>query len=122
MRYAIPFALLLAGCIDKVSQVAGIGAIYTTRCSSRMLPKEVVFEAQCEPAPCDSAFRSVAVNQVVVAILPNTEVVGYAERVCLQDLSKASQLFAPQLNGEPVATPATAPTPDAKSASPGDAP
>jgi hypothetical protein len=109
MRYAIPLALLFTGCVEKVSQVAGVGANYTTRCSARMTPKELEFETQCEPAPCDPTFRSVAVNHVVVAIVPNTEVIGYAERVCIQDLSKASQLFAPQLNGEPVATPAETP-------------
>ena len=106
MRYTIPLAIMLTGCVDEVNQVAGVGAIYTTRCSSRMTPKEAVFEAQCEPSPCEPTFRSVAINQVVVAIVPNTEVVGYAERVCIQDLSKASQFFAPQLNGEPVTAPA----------------
>lgn len=95
---AIGLVLLLSGCIDGVTQVAGVGATYTTRCSAWMEPKDSEFVARCTPASCDIHFESVAVNQVVVAFDPGEKVLGYAERVCLQDLSNASALFQPELD------------------------
>jgi len=43
----------------------------------------------------------VAVNHVVVALDPGEKVIGYAERVCLQDLSNASALFQPEVEPPP---------------------
>jgi hypothetical protein len=97
----------LAGCINGgVDQIAGVGATYSTRCSARMTPKGQEFTADCTPTPCTPPFQSVAVNHIVVAVVPNTEVLGFAERVCLQDLSKASQLFGPPGAENAVAPPA----------------
>lgn len=106
-RVSAPGALLLgsslalAGCIERVNQVAGVGTVYTTRCSAEMTPRGAEFVAACAPPACEDRFASAAVNHVVVALEPNERVLGYAERVCLQDLSAASALFHPDMGGEP---------------------
>lgn len=116
--------LLLAalfGCIDHVSQVAGTGAVYTTRCAAEMTATGPEWEARCKPPACADHFESVAVGNVVVAIDPNGKVAGYAERTCLQDLSNASALFQPVI--EPAEPPPGEPTPAAappEPAVPGD--
>lgn len=85
----------LLGCIDTVNQVAGTGSVYSTRCSAEMSVKGDIFEARCQPAACLDGWRSGPVNQVIVAMDPGNKIVGYAERVCLQDLSNATALYAP---------------------------
>ena len=110
--------LLLSGCLSGVTQVAGTGAVYTTRCSADMDARSDGYYARCEPAACDPHFKSTATNQVVVALDPGNRVLGYAERVCIQDLSNASALFQPVVetpDGEPA--PAT-PAADGKPTSP----
>ena len=100
---ALVVALLLAppGCIDRVNQVAGVGTVYTTRCSAEMEPRGSEYTATCTPPACEDRFASAAINHVVVALEPNERVLGYAERVCLQDLSAASALFHPDMGGDP---------------------
>jgi hypothetical protein len=85
----------LAGCIDRVEQVAGTGAVYHTRCSASMEPKGQELEARCVPPSCREDYDSAAVNHVVVALEPDERVIGYAERVCVQDLSSATARFRP---------------------------
>ena len=87
--------------MDGVSQVAGVGAVYTTRCSADMDAQESRYLARCTPEPCAPRFTSVAVSDVVVALDPGRKVVGYRERVCVQDLSNATALFNPVLEPEP---------------------
>lgn len=87
--------LLLSGCVNGVNQVAGTGAIYHTRCSSDMLPIDGQYRAQCEPEPCLSSYVTGPVSHVVVALDPGRKIVGYAERVCIQDLARSSGLFNP---------------------------
>jgi hypothetical protein len=110
--------LALAGCIDGVTQVAGVGAVYTTRCSAEMEIHGVELEARCQPPTCSEHFSSAAVNQVVVAVDPGSKVFGYAERVCLQDLSNASRLFQPPMEEEPTRP---APAASTEPATPGKA-
>jgi hypothetical protein len=98
------------GCIEGVNQVAGMGAVYTTRCSSEMDVRGGEFFARCTPQSCDSHFESATVSHVVVALDPGRKVVGYAERVCLQDLSSASALFNP-VPEPPAEAPAPTPAP-----------
>lgn len=101
VRIVFFFAVLsLVGCIDGVQQVAGTGAVYSTRCSANMLPKGEGYETQCEPAPCALRYESVALNDVVVALDPGRKVIGVRERVCVQDLAAASALFNPVLQAE----------------------
>lgn len=89
--------LSLLGCIDGgVVQVAGTGALYTTRCSSVMEAHGDAFHATCTPPACADSYDSVAESDVVVAVDPGRKIVGYRERVCVQDLSSASPMFAPQ--------------------------
>ena len=109
----MPLLLLWMGCISGVTQVAGTGAVYTTRCSSDMDPVNSTYVARCTPPSCDEHFHSTAVNNVVVALDPGNKVVGYGERVCLQDLSQASALFSPVPvdTDEPTAIAPTAATP-----------
>jgi hypothetical protein len=107
----VPLLLLLAGCISGVTQVAGTGAVYTTRCSSDMDPTNGEYKARCTPPDCDTHFHSSTVSNVVVAFDPGNRVLGYAERVCLQDLSQASAMFTPAQDDATttVATPAAKP-------------
>lgn len=94
MTRALPLAaLLLAGCIQGVTQVAGTGSVYATRCSAVMEAKGEEFYARCTPPSCETQYTSGPVNHVVVAIDPGKKVLGYAERICIQDLSEASALF-----------------------------
>jgi hypothetical protein len=92
---AVWLLLLTTGCVSGVTQVAGTGAIYTTRCSSEMEVKGVEYFARCVPSSCDKTFKDEGVNQVVVAVEPGEKIVGYAERLCVQDLSDASAKFMP---------------------------
>lgn len=89
--------VLLGGCVDGVTQVAGVGATYSTRCSSIMDTQGAEYTARCTPPSCDARFHSAAVNHVVVAVVPDERVVGYSERICLQDLSQASAMFHPEV-------------------------
>ena len=112
-------AIGMAGCVQGVTQVAGVGATYTTRCSADMTPTDGQYVANCEPARCDASFREAALSHVVVAIVPDVKVLGYAERVCLQDLSDASSHFAPPdpAAAAPAADPSR-PTPDQSEGTP----
>lgn len=87
--------LPLAGCIDGLNQVAGTGALYHTRCSADMFQEAGQYRAQCTPEDCTAGFEPGPTSHVVVALDPGRKVVGYAERVCIQDLSRASRLFNP---------------------------
>lgn len=113
---------LLTGCVDNLSQVAGTGATYTVRCSAAMevLDGEI-YRARCEPAACAGRFESGPVSHVVVAVEPGAKLYGYAERVCIQDLSSATGLFHPALveppeGGNPAPTPAIRPEGPAEAA------
>ncbi len=101
-RLASVFAILLlgTGCLEGVTQVAGVGAVYTTACSADMEVKGVEYTARCTPPPCAKTFDSVSVSDVVVALDPGRKVVGYKQRVCVQDLSQASAMFTPALNAD----------------------
>ncbi len=95
MRWTVP-AMALTGCVQGgVTQVAGVGASYTTRCSAEMEVRGDEYFARCVPDSCETNFHSGPVSHVVVALDPGRRIVGYAERVCLQDLSEASALFQP---------------------------
>jgi hypothetical protein len=107
---SLAFALLGAGCISGLTQVAGTGALYYTRCSADMSLEGAVYRAQCTPEDCTLGFAAGPVNHVVVALDPGRKVIGYAERVCVQDLSRASGLFDPTLLSAEPLSPAT-PTP-----------
>lgn len=96
MRSAL-LLVLTTGCISELNQAAGTGALYYTRCSADMLPTEAGYKAQCEPEQCLAGFTTGPVGHVVVALDPGRKVVGYAERICLQDLARASGLFNPAL-------------------------
>lgn len=87
----------LTGCISELNQTAGVGALYHTRCSADMVPTEGAYRARCTPEDCAPGFTPGPVSHVVVALDPGRKVVGYAERVCLQDLSEASERFRPAL-------------------------
>lgn len=87
--------LLTTGCIDEVTQVAGTGSLYTTRCSAEMDVAGLEYTARCTPPACAARYSDVAVNHVVVAMDPGVRLVGFAERVCVQDLSNAAAMFAP---------------------------
>lgn len=98
-----------AGCIQDLHQVAGTGAIYTTRCSSDMVAREGGYFATCSPDDCAPGFSAGPVSHVVVALDPGRKVIGVAERVCIQDLARASENFntaifeeAAPLEAEPV--------------------
>lgn len=105
---------LATGCIDKVTQVAGTGSLYTTRCSAEMEVDGHEYEARCTPPACAPRYSDVAVNHVVVAMDPGTRLVGYAERVCVQDLSNAAAMFAPVVEPSgPVAAPKASGSSDA---------
>ena len=89
------FLLFTTGCVSGVTQVAGTGAIYQTRCSSEMEVKGVEYFARCTPPSCATTFKDQGTNQVVVAVEPGAKILGYAERICVQDLSDASAKFQP---------------------------
>lgn len=96
-RWPILATILAAGCVQGVTQVAGTGSTYTTRCSAEMRVEGGEYFARCTPASCEPEYHSGPVSHVVVAIDPGKKLVGFAERVCVQDLSEASQLFQPAL-------------------------
>ena len=78
--------------------MAGTGAIYTVKCSSEMeIRNGNQYFARCMPEACSGQFRSASVSHVVVGIEPGKRLVGYAERVCIQDLAESSGLFNPGL-------------------------
>jgi hypothetical protein len=107
-RLLLTFALLCSCITGGVTQNAGVGAVYTTRCSARMVVKGNEYLADCTPPVCDAQFTEASENHVVVAIDPGEKLVGYRERVCLQDLHNAAKLFQPVLDepvDEPEATP-----------------
>lgn len=85
--------LLLSGCVQGVTQMAGIGSTYTTRCSADMEAKGAEYFARCTPPTCDTSYEDGGISHVVVALDPGRKVVGFAERICIQDLSEASKLF-----------------------------
>ena len=90
--------VLGSGCVQELNQVAGTGATYSVRCSAQMDVKEgEVYEARCNPQSCEGSFVSGPVSHVVVALDPGRKLVGYAERICIQDLAQASGLFNPAL-------------------------
>jgi hypothetical protein len=93
--------LLLLGCVDRLQQVAGTGSVYSVRCSAEMDVKGEEYVTRCTPAACLEGWRSTGLSQVVVALDPGTKLVGYAERVCIQDLSDATALFPPASDPEP---------------------
>ncbi len=105
------FALIPVGCIDSVTQVAGTGAIYSTKCSGEMEVRGGQYYVQCDPPTCDTRFKSSAINHVVVSLDPGRKIIGYSERICVQDLAESSGLFNPaMLPPEPVeATPSNSP-------------
>jgi len=88
-------AAALTGCVEGLTQVAGTGALYYTRCSAEMEIAGVEYQARCTPENCAPRFTAGPVSHVVVAVDPGKKIVGYAERVCLQDLSEATGLFNP---------------------------
>lgn len=89
------------GCIEGLTQVAGTGAVYHTRCSADMVAEAGTYKARCTPEDCAPGFTPGPVSHVVVALDPGRKVVGVAERVCLQDLSRASDRFKPTKPGSP---------------------
>lgn len=104
-------ALALTACVDHPTQIAGTGALYTTRCAAEMDARGPEWFARCSPPACAERFTDVAVGNVVVSLDPNGKIAGYAERTCVQDLSNASALFQPVID-----EPATPPATDAKPA------
>ncbi len=107
----VVWVLGLMGCVDTLNQVAGTGSTYATRCSAEMDVKGDVYLTRCEPASCLEGWQSGPVSHVVVAMDPATKLVGYAERVCIQDLSNATGLYPPAGEAELEVAPAPAPTP-----------
>ena len=105
------FVLWLVACLDHPTQIAGVGAVYATRCAAQMEAKGPEWVARCTPTVCEEHFRSVSVGNVVVAVDPAGLVAGYAERTCLQDLSTASALFQPVIETEPAVVPPATPPP-----------
>ncbi|MBW2253223.1 MAG: hypothetical protein JRI25_01340, partial [Deltaproteobacteria bacterium] len=53
-RSPICAVLLLGGCVQGVTQVAGTGSVYTTRCSAEMEVRGVEYYARCTPKSCES--------------------------------------------------------------------
>lgn len=87
--------IVLSGCIDTVSQVAGTGSVYTTRCTAEMDVQGVEYTAACTPPTCIPGYTSASVSHAAVALDPGRKVIGVAERACVQDLSNAAALFNP---------------------------
>lgn len=100
MRRILAVLPLVAGCIEGLTQVAGTGAVYHTRCSADMVQTDGVYVTQCNPEACTQGFEAGPVSHVVVALDPGRKVVGVAERICVQDLSRASALFDPTVEAE----------------------
>lgn len=110
----VVLAVGLSGCVQGVTQVAGIGSTYTTRCSATMEARGDEYFAQCTPPTCETTYTSGPVSHVVVAIDPGKKVLGLAERTCIQDLSEASALFQAASEAEAQADGTTsAPAPEA---------
>ena len=116
MRARILVLVALTGCVEQLEQVAGTGAIYTTACSADMTPEaDGSYTARCKPPACLAGYTPGPVNHRIVALDPGRKVVGIAERVCIQDLSRASGLFQPamfppeatQVDGQPNDQPPT---------------
>jgi hypothetical protein len=99
LQRALLVSLTLAGtsCVEGVTQVAGTGALYHTRCSSDMLLQDGAYKATCTPEDCTAGYAAGPISHVVVALDPGRKVIGYAERVCIQDLARSSGLFNPML-------------------------
>ena len=97
--------VLFFGCAESFVQNVGVGAVITQRCSSDMEAKAGEYRAICTPAVCPPQLVDVGVSHVVVAVIPNERVLGYAERGCLQSLES---LAAP---ATATSTPPTPPTP-----------
>ena len=97
--------VLFFGCAESFVQNVGVGAVITQRCSSDMEAKAGEYRATCTPASCPPELVDVGVSHVVVAVIPNERVLGYAERSCLQSLES---LAAP---AAAASTPPTPPTP-----------
>lgn len=111
-RFAAILSLATTGgCIDNLHQIAGTGAVYTSACAADMLPQGLTYEAQCEPPPCVEGYTTAPVSHRVVALDPGRKIVGVAERVCIQDLARASGLFNPAMM-----------PPEVRPGSPGEAP
>lgn len=92
------FFLPLLGCVEGLTQVAGTGSTYTVRCSSEMeIKNEGQYFAKCQPEACTATYKSGPISHVVVALEPGKRLVGYAERICIQDLAESSGLFNPGL-------------------------
>jgi hypothetical protein len=62
-----------------------------------MLLVDGTYRTQCTPEVCTTGFTSGPINHVVVAMDPGRKIVGLAERICVQDLARASGLFNPAL-------------------------
>lgn len=82
-----------SGCIQGLTQVAGTGVVYHTRCSADMRAEADGYFARCTPEACTAGFTTGPVSHVVVALDGDRKIVGYAERICFQDLSDASGAF-----------------------------
>ena len=92
----ILFLLNLTACVEGLTQVAGTGSTYTVRCSAEMdIQNGNQYFAKCKPDACTGNYRSGPVSHVVGALEPGKRLVGYAERVCIQDLAESSGLFNP---------------------------
>ena len=104
--------LALMGCIDNMSQVAGTGSTYTTKCTAEMEVEGVVFTAACTPPTCLKGYTSAAVSHAAVALDPGRKIIGVAERACVQDLSNAAALFETPDDDATEVTPEPAPQPE----------
>lgn len=111
MSRSVVLVVLLSGCVQGVTQIAGIGSTYETRCSAVMEARGDEYFAPCTPPTCDTSYTSGPLSHVVVAIDPGKKVIGYAERTCIQDLSEASALFQAASEAEATAAPAPTPAP-----------
>ena len=101
--------VLFFGCAESFVQNVGVGAVITQRCSSDMEAKAGEYRAICTPAVCPPQLVDVGVSHVVVAVIPNERILGYAERSCLQSLES---LAAPATaTTTTTSTPPTPPTP-----------
>jgi len=109
---SVVLALVLSGCVQGVTQVAGIGSTYVTRCSAVMEARGEEYFSKCTPPTCETAYTSGPVSHVVVAIDPGKKVLGVAERMCIQDLSDASALFQAASEAEAEAAGEAAPKPE----------
>ena len=106
--------VLFFGCAESFVQNVGVGAVITQRCSSDMEAKAGEYRAICTPASCPPELVDVGVSHVVVAVIPNERILGYAERSCLQSLES---LAAPAT--ATTTTTSTPPTPPTSPVAPG---